>query len=140
MASPGQRRGNCGHIMAGFDQHEKCAHCRDKKVGSDPCVKDKPCGICDKLKDQQRSMLSTPQYQIRKDKKSGLLVTPSKVTVVDVADQDTVELEEDVPAHSLIGSGQQEVFPVSHHTADEFVSKQNFDLLSNQLEKKIGQI
>ena len=24
MASPGQRRGSCGHIMAGFDAHDKC--------------------------------------------------------------------------------------------------------------------
>ena len=81
-------------------------------------------------------MLSTPQYQIRKDKKSGLLVSPSKVTVV--VDQDTVELEDDVPAHTSTGSGQQEVFIVSHHSADEFVSKQDFDLLSNQLEEKFA--
>ena len=38
MASPGQRRGVCGHAMAGFVQHTHCAHCREKK-GSDPCVK-----------------------------------------------------------------------------------------------------
>ena len=24
--------------MAGFDHHSVCAHCRDKKKGSDPCV------------------------------------------------------------------------------------------------------
>ena len=30
MSSPGQRRGSCGHAMAGFDSHSKCAHCRDK--------------------------------------------------------------------------------------------------------------
>ena len=52
-----------------------------------------------------------------------------------VVDQDTVELEEDVPAHSSTGSSQQEVFAVSHHSADEFVSKQDFNLLSNQLEE-----
>ena len=43
MASPGslkgQRHGTCGHAMAAFDLHEKCARCRDKKVGKDPCVK-----------------------------------------------------------------------------------------------------
>ena len=55
-----------------------------------------------------------------------------------VMDQDTVELEEDVPAHSLTGSGQQEVFAVSHHSVDEFVSKQDFDLLRNQLEEKFA--
>ena len=46
MASPGdfkgQRRGACGHIMAAFDLHERCARCREKKLGEDPCVKDKP--------------------------------------------------------------------------------------------------
>ena len=68
MASPGQHRGNCGHIMAAFDGHKKRARCRDKKLGDDPCVKDQPCTICDSLTGQQRSMLSTPQYQIRKDK------------------------------------------------------------------------
>ena len=100
-------------------------------------MRDKPCSICDKLTDQQKSMLSTPQYQIRKDKKSGLLVSPSKVTVVGVVDQD-IELEEDAPAHSSTGSSQQELFTVSHHSADGFVSKQDFDLLSNQLEEKFA--
>ena len=90
MASPGQRRGVCRHMMAGFDQHQRCARCRDKKLGSDRCVEGKQCYICDHLTDQQRSMLSTPQYQIRKNKKSGLLVSPSKVTVVGVVDQDSV--------------------------------------------------
>ena len=49
MASPGQRRGSCGHVMAGFDLHKKCARCRDKKVGDDPCVKGQDCDLCDKL-------------------------------------------------------------------------------------------
>ena len=93
MASPGQRRGNCGHIMAAFDGHKKCARCRDKKLGDDPCVKDQTCPICDSFTEQQRTMLSTPQYKIRKDKKSGLLVSPSKVTVVGVVNQE--ELAED---------------------------------------------
>ena len=109
MASPGQRRGNCGHIMAAFDGHKKCARCRDKKLGDDPCVKDQPCSICDSLTVQQRSMLSTPQYQIRKDKKSGLLVSPSKVTVVGVVDQEDLGEEEDLPVQAS-GSGEQEVF------------------------------
>ena len=29
MSSPGQRRGSCGHAMAGFDTHSKCARCKD---------------------------------------------------------------------------------------------------------------
>ena len=50
MASPGQRRGNCGHIMAAFDGHKKCARYRDKKLGDDPCVKNQLCTICSVLK------------------------------------------------------------------------------------------
>ena len=90
--------------MADYDLQERCARCRDKKLGSDPCVKNNPCTICDSLTDQQKVMLSTPQYQIRKDKKSGLLVSPSKVTVVAMVDQN-VELEEDTLANVSTGSG-----------------------------------
>ena len=39
MASPGQKRGSCGHVMALFDSHLKCACCRDKGIGDDPCVR-----------------------------------------------------------------------------------------------------
>ena len=46
MSSPGQRRGSCGHAMAGFDFHSKCAHCRDKGLGDNPCVQKKECDIC----------------------------------------------------------------------------------------------
>ena len=46
MSSPGQKRGTCGHVMAVFDNHKKCAHCRDKGVGDDPCVKKQECKIC----------------------------------------------------------------------------------------------
>ena len=46
MSSPGQRRGSCGHAMAGFDTHSKCARCRDKGLGDDPCVLKKECMIC----------------------------------------------------------------------------------------------
>ena len=43
MASPGQRKGACGHIMASLDQHSRCAQCRDKGLGDDACVKKLPC-------------------------------------------------------------------------------------------------
>ena len=46
MSSPGQKRGSCGHVMALFDNHKKCARCRDKGVGDDPCVKKLDCSIC----------------------------------------------------------------------------------------------
>ena len=38
MASPGQRRGKCGHAMALFDTHTHCARCREKGKGQDFCV------------------------------------------------------------------------------------------------------
>ena len=83
MDSPGQRRGSCGHKMAGFDMHEKCARCRDKGLGKDPCIVGGAiCKICDNFTAIQREMLATPQYQIRKDKKAGLLVSPRDVTVL----------------------------------------------------------
>ena len=141
MASPGQRRGNCGHIMAAFDGHKKCARCRDKKLGDDPCVKNQLCTICDSFTEQQRSMLSTPQYKIRKDKKCGLLVSPSKVTVVGVVPQEDLggdEVEEDDVPVQASGSGEQEVFSVTHHSPEEFVSKQDFDTLNNKLEEKFA--
>ena len=61
MASPGdkkgQRRGSCGHVMALFDLHDKCVRCREKLIGEDNCVKDKPCKICDGFTPAQKDML-----------------------------------------------------------------------------------
>ena len=86
MASPGdkkgQRRGVCGHIMASFDLHKRCARCRDKGIGDDDCVAKKSCVICDGFTDTQKDMLATPTYKIRKDKKAGVLVSPDQVTVI----------------------------------------------------------
>ena len=45
MASVGQRRGTCGHVMALYDSHLKCALCREKGIGDDPCVAGKDCGL-----------------------------------------------------------------------------------------------
>ena len=138
MASPGQRRGSCGHVMAGFDFHKKCARCRDKKLGDDPCVKGQDCELCDNFSDAQKGMLATPQYQIRKDKKAGILVSPSKVTVVGpVEDQDQLDLSPDAaPAQERVFTG---AFPVADQTSTgDFVSRQDFELLNNQLEEKFA--
>ena len=74
MASPGElkghRKGYCGHIMAAFDLHEKCARCREKKVGQDLCVLGNDCLICDGFSDSQKERLATPSYKIRKEKKA----------------------------------------------------------------------
>ena len=127
--------------MAGFDGHKKCARCREKKLGDDPCVKDQVCSICDSFSEQQRSMLSTPQYKSCRDKKSGLLISPSKVTVVGVVNQEDLGGEEeeldDVPVLAS-GSGEQQVISISHYTPEDFVSKRDFDTLSNQLEEKFA--
>ena len=86
MASPGelkgQRKGSCGHIMAVFDQHEKCARCCEKKLGQDLCVLGNKCLICEGFTDLQREKLATPSYKIRKERKAGLLVSPKEVTVL----------------------------------------------------------
>ena len=44
MASPGHKRGSCGHLMAGFDTHSFFACCRNKGKGQDPCV-EKPDSV-----------------------------------------------------------------------------------------------
>ena len=86
MASPGQKKGLCGHIMALFDAHSKCACCREKGIGQDPCIEKKPCQICDNLSEDQKKQLATPTYRARKElqKKSSpsQAVNPADVTVL----------------------------------------------------------
>ena len=100
MSSPSQKHGSCGHIMAGFDSHSFCAHCREKGKGSDPCVSKNDCNSCNILSEDQRLQLSTPSYRIKKEKRdlkksadtpkqdsaSSSLIDPSSVTVVGVVD------------------------------------------------------
>ena len=74
--------------MASFDLHDKCARCRDKLIGEDDCVVDKPCKIGDGLSDAQKEMLATPSYKTRKDKKAGLLVSPKDVTILQLVDNE----------------------------------------------------
>ena len=62
MSSTGQKRGTCGHVMASFDNHKKCAHCRDEGVGDDPCVQNRDCQICKAFTPAQLKQLSTPTY------------------------------------------------------------------------------
>ena len=54
--------------MAIFDQHSRCAPCRDKGHGDDACVKKLPCEFCE----QEREAL----------------VDPRSVTVLSSVDQD----------------------------------------------------
>ena len=67
-------------MMAGFDLHSVCAHCRDKKKGQDPCV-EKPgsvCHHCNALTPEQLSQLSTPTYKMKKEKRELKSSTPAK--------------------------------------------------------------
>ena len=86
MDSPGEKKGqgpeSCGHVMAAFDLHKKCARCRDKGIGDDPCVKDKQCSVCDSFSDEQREQVCTPSYRIRKERKAGILVSTRDVEVI----------------------------------------------------------
>ena len=85
MASPGQRRGTCGHAMALFDTHTKCARCRDNWLGQDACVEKKDCTICNNFTAEQKLQLATSTYRARKELQknaSPSLVDPSTVAVV----------------------------------------------------------
>ena len=93
MSSPGQKRGLCGHVMALFDTHKKCARCHDKGLGDDPCVKKLDCQICKAFTPAQIQQLATPTYKARKErseqKKAGdvegttsTLVDPANITVL----------------------------------------------------------
>ena len=93
MSSPGQKRGSCGHVMALFDNHQKCARCRDKGVGDDPCVKKLDCQICKSFTPAQIHQLATPTYKERKERSeqkraegnastTPTLVDPSDVTLL----------------------------------------------------------
>ena len=100
MSSPAQKHGSCGHIMASFDSHSFCAHCREKGKGSDPCVLKNDCNSCNILSEDQRLQLSTPSYRLKKEKRdlkksadtpnkdssSSSLIDPSSVMVVGVVD------------------------------------------------------
>ena len=93
MSSPGQKRGSCGHVMALFDNHQKCARCRDKGVGDNHCVKKLDCQICKSFTPAQIHQLATPTYKERKERSeqkraegnastTPTLVDPSEVTLL----------------------------------------------------------
>ena len=108
MSSPGQKRGSCGHVMALFDNHKKCARCREKGVGDDPCVKKQDCQICKAFTPFQIIQLATPTYKARKErgeqKKSEAssdstptLVDPSDVTLLGQVSTDKPSSVESTP-------------------------------------------
>ena len=90
MASPGQCRGACGHVMALFDKHNRCARYRDKGHGDDACVRKQPCEYCNLLTPEQAAELSTPTYKLQKEMQKELesLVDPAAVTVLSPVDNE----------------------------------------------------
>ena len=97
MSSPGQKRGSCGHAMAGFDGHAFCACCREKGKGEEPCIANKEtkdCKFCNLFTPEQRAQISTPSYKIKKEKREAkrldtatpteevALVDPASVSVI----------------------------------------------------------
>ena len=75
MSSPGQKRGTYGHVMALFNSHKKCARCREKEVGDDPCVKKLDCRICKAFTPARIEQLATPIYKSRKEREQKKTVT-----------------------------------------------------------------
>ena len=84
--------------------------------------------------DSQGNMLATPQHQIRRDKKSGLLVSPSKITFVGPLDDN--ELEQDTAHAQPLEDPSYPLDSMPQHSGREYVCRQDFDILNNQLEEK----
>ena len=76
--------------MALFDNHKKCARCREKGVGDDPCVKKLECQICKAFTPAQVQQLATPTYKSRKArvelKKTTETTSSATPTLVDPSD------------------------------------------------------
>ena len=112
-------------------RHDKGARCREKLIGEDNCVQDRPCSISDNFSKVQRESLATPTYKIRKEKKSGLLVSPKEVTVV-------APVNENEPTfQSLAGPSVQ---PADHSTpqgpsTSSFVTSEQLLVMSDYSDK-----
>ena len=76
-------RGTCGHIVASFDGHLKCARCWDKGVGEDACMAKKDCPICKAFTPEQVQQLATPTYRERKSKYKKTTSASPAPTLVD---------------------------------------------------------
>ena len=112
MASPGQKRGSCGHAMAGFDGHAFCARCREKGKGEEPCIANKDttdCKVCNLLTPEQRAQISTPSYKIKKEKREAkrldnptpteeiALVDPASVSVIGAVGESVASPSTSIP-------------------------------------------
>ena len=84
MASPGQKHGSCGHVMAVFNQNSKYMWYCDKGMGTDPCVMKADSFLY--VTSDQQSQLATPTYKSRKERKSASpfpsVVDPGSVQIL----------------------------------------------------------
>ena len=87
VASPGQKSGACGHLMAG----SHCAHFHDKEQRFDLCLMRQEYILCNALTTDQKTQLATPPYKLKKEKKadkkdssndSSTLIDPDQVSVL----------------------------------------------------------
>ena len=100
MASPGQKHGRYGHLMAGFDNHSFCARCRDKGKGKDPCVgrpESTDYKFCNSLTSEQPAQLSTPSYKLKKEKREA-----KKMETTSTPTKDSLNLSLVDPASVLV--------------------------------------
>ena len=134
MSSPGQKRGTCRHVMALFDTHKKCARCREKGVGDNPCVKKLDCQRCKAFMPAQVQQLATLTYKSRKErgeqKKSEVssdatptLVDPSDVTLLGRVNTDKPSSVESTPKKKKRSDGSPKSSKRRHSskpTSDDF--------------------
>ena len=90
--------------MTLFDGHLKCARCRDKGVGDDPCVLKHDCPICKAFTPEQILQLATSTYREGKNKEkvstspTPTLVDPSQVSVLGRVNKEKTVKKSENPA------------------------------------------
>ena len=120
--------------MALFDTHKKCARCREKGVGDNPCVKKLDCQRCKAFTPAQVQQLATLTYKSRKErgeqKKSEVssdatptLVDPSDVTLLGRVNTDKPSSVESTPKKKKRSDGSPKSSKRRHSskpTSDDF--------------------
>ena len=135
MASPGQRRGSCGHVMAAFDLHKKCARCRDKRWEMTLVSKVNVVIYVTVFRNLRRVCWQPHNIKSGKIRKLGPWF-PLVAVVGPIEDQTDFQMAPEA-AHA-----QERVFtgasPAAQASVGDFVSRQDLELLNNQLEEKFA--
>ena len=114
--------------MASFDLHKHFARCRDKGIGDDECVENKPCVICDGFSEVQKEILATPKYKLRKEKKTGILVSLEQVTVIASVEDKEPTFHSSPPASQPSAHAQSE----ASSSSSSFVTSDQLKQISDQ--------